>query len=72
MNQKQINAMFPDTTKKEPVIKKYYPPDEKYFTRMFNRDMLLIGLFGVASAVALVVLFYAIIYGPVIDKTLPH
>lgn len=70
MKEKDMIAMFPDATKKEQVIKKYYPPDEKYFTSMFNKDMLLIGLFGLGSAIALVVLFYVIIYAQAIDEYL--
>lgn len=68
---KNLIEQFPDATKKpERKIEKYYPPDDEYFTKMFNRDMLLIGLFGMGSAIALVVLFYVIIYAQAIDEYL--
>lgn len=69
---KNLIDQFPDATKKEPVIKKYYPPDQKEFTRLFRREMGYISLGALVTAAFLIWMFYAIIYGPIIDKTLPH
>lgn len=69
---KTLKEQFPDATKKEPVIKKYYPPDQREFTRLFRKEMGYIALATFVVAVFLIWMFYAIIYGPIIDKTLPH
>lgn len=69
---KTLKEQFPDATKKEPVIKKYYPPDDKEFTRIFRREMGYIALGVLVATILSIWAFCAIIYGPIIDKTLPH
>jgi hypothetical protein len=72
--EQEINNEFKYAARKEKPEMKIMKdiPDQKAFTKMFWKEMLYIGLAGLAAAIALVVLFYAVIYGENIDNTLPH
>jgi hypothetical protein len=72
--EQEINNEFKYAARKEKPEMKIVKdiPDQKDFTKMFWKEMLYIGLAGLAAAIALVVLFYAVIYGENIDNTLPH